>query len=161
MKKNLLLSVLLLLSLTIILSSCGGSSSDTPQPTTSDLGTFLGSIQASNDPQTGLGYLLNAKVSVSRKGSDVTVKITGNPGFDREYTGSVTSEVSQSKIYNIELKQQTKLTTKNVAGSLVISGNSLAFDVNISSDNVSAVDNGQTITLSGKIRMIGANMIRQ
>lgn len=161
MKKNLLLSVLFLLSLTIILSSCGGSSSDAPQPTTSDLGTFLGSIQVSNDPQTGLGYLLSAKVSVSRKGSDVTIKITGTPGFDREYTGSVTSEVPQSKIYNIELKQQTNPTTKNVAGSLVISGNSLAFDVNINSDNVSATDNGQTIIISGKIRMIGTNMIRQ
>ncbi|MFM9838988.1 MAG: hypothetical protein ACKVOQ_12035 [Cyclobacteriaceae bacterium] len=160
MKKNLLLSVLLLLSLTIILSSCGGGS-DSPQPTSSDLGTFLGSVQVSNDPQTGLGYLLNAKVVVSRKGSDVTIKVTGDPGFDREYTGSVIAEVPQNKAYSISLKQQTKPTTKTVAGNLVISGNSLAFDANTNSDNVNAIDNGKTITISGKVTMIGTNMIRQ
>jgi hypothetical protein len=160
MKKNLLLSVLLLLSLTIILSSCGGSS-DSPQPTSSDLGTFLGSVQVSNDPQTGLGYLLSAKVVVSRKGSDVTIKVTGDPGFDREYTGSVIAEVPQNKAYSISLKQQTQPTTKTVAGNLVISGNSLAFDANTNSDNVNAIDNGKTITISGKVTMIGTNMIRQ
>jgi uncharacterized Zn-binding protein involved in type VI secretion len=160
MKKNLLLSVLLLLSLTIILSSCGGSS-DTPQPTASDLGTFLGSIQVSNDPQTGLGYLLNAKVAVTRKGSDVTIKVTGDPSFDREYTGSVIAEVPQNKTYTISLKQQTKPASKTIAGDLVISGNSLAFDVNTNSDNVNAIDNGKTIAISGKVTMIGTTMIRQ
>jgi hypothetical protein len=159
MKKNLLLSALLLLSLTIFLSSCGGS--DNPQPTTSDLGTFLGQIQVSDDPLTKLGYVTNAKVSVSRKGSDVTVKIIGTPSFDREYTGSIIAEVPQNKTYTISLKQQTKPATKIVAGNLVIIENSLGFDVNISSDNVSAIDDGQTITISGKIGMIGTNMIRQ
>jgi hypothetical protein len=160
MKRNLLLSILLLLSLTIFLSSCGGSN-DTPQPTASDLGTFLGSIQVSNDPQTGLGYLLNAKVAVSRKGSDVTIKVTGDPSFDREYTGSVIAEVPQNKTYTISLKQQTKPASKTIAGDLVISGNSLAFDVNANSENVNAIDNGKTITISGKVTMIGTNMIRQ
>jgi hypothetical protein len=160
MKKNLLLSALLLLSFTIYLSSCGGSS-DAPQPTNSDLGTFLGSIQVSNDPQTGLGYLLNSKVSVSRKGSDVTIKITGTPSFDREYTGSVIAEVPQNKTYSITLKQQSKPSTKTVAGNLIIDGNSLGFDVGINSDNISADDNGKTITISGKMRMIGSSMIRQ
>ncbi len=160
MKKNLLLSVLLLLSLTIVLSSCGGSS-DTPQPTASDLGTFLGSIQVSDDPQTDLGYINNAKVSVSRKGSDITVKIIGNPGFDREYTGSLISEAPQSGIYSFSLKQQTKPSTKTISGQLGIIGNSLSFGVNSTADNVSAIDNGQTITLLGKINMIGSNMVRQ
>jgi hypothetical protein len=160
MKKNLLLSVLLLLSFTIYLSSCGGSS-DSPQPATSDLGTFLGSIQVSNDPQTGLGYLLNAKATVSRKGSDITIKVTGDPGFDREYTGSVIAEVPQNKTYSISLKQQTKPTAKTVAGNLVISGNSLGFDANVNSDNVNAIYNGQTIALSGKLTLIGSNMVRQ
>jgi hypothetical protein len=149
-----------LLSLTILLSSCGGGS-DTPQPTASDLGTFLGSIQVSNDPLTALGYVNSAKVSVSRKGSDVTVKITGTPGFDREYTGSIIAEVPQNKTYTISLKQQTKPATKTVAGNLVIIENSLGFDVNVSSDNVNVIDNGQTISISGKIGMIGTNMIRQ
>jgi hypothetical protein len=160
MKKTPLLSVLFLLSLIIFLNSCG-SSSDTPQPSTPDLGTFLGSIQVSNDPLTALGYITSAKVSVNRKGSDVTIKITGNPNFDREYTGSVIAEVPQNNTYSISMKQQSKPSTKIVAGNLVISGNSLGFDVNISSDNVSAIDNGNTITLSGKIGMIGTNMIRQ
>jgi hypothetical protein len=159
MKKNLLLSALLLLSSTIYLSSCG--SSDSPQPTASDLGTFLGSIQVSNDPQTGLGYLLNAKVTVSRKGSDVTIKVTGDPGFDREYTGSIIAEVPQNKTYTMSLKQQTKPTTKTVAGNLVISGNSLGFDANVNSDNVNAIYNSQTVTISGKLTLIGSNMVRQ
>jgi hypothetical protein len=160
MKKNLLLSVLLLLSLTIFLSSCGGSS-DAPQPTASDLGAFLGQIQVTDDPQTDLGYILNAKVSVSRKGSDVTIKVTGDPSFDREYTGSVIAEVPQNKTYTISLKQQTKPSSKTIAGDLVINGNSLAFDVNANSENVNAIDNGKTITISGKVTMIGTNMIRQ
>jgi hypothetical protein len=160
MKKNLLLSVLLLLSLPIFYSSCS-SSSDSPQPAASDLGTFLGSIQVSNDPQTGLGYLLNAKVAVSRKGSDVTIKVTGDPGFDREYTGSVIAEVPQNKTYSISMKQQTKPTTKTVAGNLVISGNSLGFDANVNNDGVNAINNGQTISLSGKLTLIGSNMVRQ
>lgn len=160
MKKNLLLSALLLLSFTIYLSSCGGGS-DSPQPTSSDLGTFLGSIQVTDDPQTDLGYINNAKISVSRKGADVTIKITGDPSFDREYTGSVLAEVPQNKTYSISMKQQSKPATKIVAGNLIINGNSLGFDLNVSSDNVNAIDNGQTITLSGKIGMIGTNMIRQ
>jgi hypothetical protein len=160
MKKNLLLSALLLLSFIIYLSSCGGSS-DTPQPTNSDLGTFLGSIQVSNDPQTGLGYLLNSKVSVSRKGSDVTIKITGTPSFDREYTGSVIAEVPQNKTFSTTLKQQSKPSTKTVVGNLIIDGNSLGFDIGINSDNINADDNGKTITISGKMRMIGSSMIRQ
>ena len=153
-------SVLLLLSFTIYLSSCGGSS-DSPQPATPDLGTFLGQIQVTDDPQTNLGYINSAKVSVSRKGSDVTVKITGTPGFDREYTGSLIAEVPQLKTYSISLKQQTKPSTKIVAGNLNISENSLGFDVNVSSDNVSVIDGSRTITISGKIGMIGTTMIRQ
>jgi hypothetical protein len=160
MKKKPVVPALLLLSLTILLSSCGGGS-DNPQPTTSDLGTFLGQLQVSDDPLTKLGYITNAKVAVSRRGSDITINITGTPSFDREYTGSIVAEVPQNKTYSISLKQQSKPSTKTIAGNLVINGNSLGIDVNISSDNVNATDNGQTISISGKIGMIGSNMIRQ
>lgn len=159
MKKNLLLSVLLLLSSIILLTSCSGS--DTPQPTASDLGTFLGQIQVTDDPQTNLGYINDAKISISRKGSDVTIKITGNPGFDREYAGTIIAEVAQLQSYSISFKQQTKPATKNVAGNIVISNNSSGFNIDVTSDAVSVIDDGQTVSITGKLKLIGASLVRQ
>lgn len=159
-KKHLLLSALLLLSLTIYLSSCGGSSDDA-QPTTSDLGTFLGEVQVSDDPLTKLGYITGSKVSVSRKGADVTVKITGTPSLDREYTGTMIAESAQTKSYSVSFKQQTKPATKNAAGNLVISGNSLGFDIDLLSDAVNAIDGTQTISITGKLKLLGSNLVRQ
>lgn len=154
------LSVLFLLFPILFFSHCGDGSS-TPQPTTSDLGTFSGSIQVSDDPQTALGYLLNAKATVSRKGSDVTVKIIGDPSFDRDYAGSVVAEVPQNNVYSISLKQQSKPTSKVVAGNLIIDGNSFGFDINVNNENINVIANGKTITLSGKLRILGTSMIRQ
>ncbi len=159
MKKNHFVTALLLLPLSILSPSC--NTSDAARPISSDLGMFLGQIQVSDELFTKLRYLSNAKVSISRNGSDVNIKITGTPDFDREYTGNMTAEIPQNKSYVVSLKQQTKPNTKIVTGDLVIDGNALNIQVNVSNDNLNAIENGQIISLSGKIKMIGTSIIRQ
>jgi hypothetical protein len=135
---------------------------NTPQVGTADFGTFVGSLQVSDDPQTKLGYIYNAKVSVIASGSDVVIKIVGNESFDREYTGTILSSSGPNSIINI--KKQTKPTQKTAGNQLVISNNSLATDINLIDDTIVTKESPtstSTTTITGKIRILGTNLLRQ
>ena len=72
---------------------------------------------------------------------------------------------SSSKPYptRIELKQ-TKPVDKNVTGTCAIINNTLALDINYLSDNITVREtptSPTTITITGKIRMLGSNLIKQ
>ena len=127
-----------------------------------DLGVFQGNIQVVDDPQTKLGYIYNAKVSVTVLGADATIKITGDNGFDREYTGSYSSQVKGTS--NIVLKSQKKPSEKIIGGNVIIFDNKLTVDISIANDNVSVKANPaatQTIQIVGKLRMIGTDLLKQ
>jgi len=147
------------IALILFLSSCKKDDAS-PSPGGS-LGTYAGSIQVTDDPVTKLGYIYNAKVAVSTSGSTITVKVTGDLSFDREYTGTITT--SQSGQYYSTLTKQTKPTDKTVGGSIIILGNELAITVNSVSDNVNVKDpnTSQNISITGKVGMIGTNLIKQ
>lgn len=148
-------------SITNISCSNDDDSTPTPNPATS-LGSFAGNIQVSDDPQTKLGYIYNAVVKVTTSGSSATIKITGNDGFDREYSANVA--FSQSGTTSINIVKQTKPVEKNSSGSVVISNNSLGLDINYVSDNITVREtptSPTTITITGKIRMLGSNFVKQ
>ena len=145
----------------VMLSGLSGCGSDDAKPSATSLGTFAGVLSVVDDPQTQLGTITNVRVTVSVTGSSATIKVIGDSGFDREYTGNVTA--SQTGSYIIAMANQTKPTSKIAAGDLVISNNTLAITIKLSSDNVTAVKSGttQTTQISGKINMVGTNLIKQ
>jgi hypothetical protein len=166
MKNSILKSVVLVSLLSLFSSSCSKSSDDTVTgsnpPTVTSLGSFTGNFQVSNDPLTQLGYVYGAVATVSTVGTDATMKVTGPNGLDRTYTGTVT-EVSGT-IVIISINKQTLPVDKIAAGQLVIQGNTLTMDVNLANDAVDAKEtptSTTTITISGKIRMIGSDFIKQ
>ncbi|MBT1687988.1 hypothetical protein [Dawidia soli] len=143
--------------------ACGSDDGNDPGPGGADLGTYVGNIQVVNDPQTSLGYIQNARVTVSHNGTTGTVKVTGDPGFEREYTGTYTSQVEG--YYQIDVTKQTKPVEK-VAGDVVsIIDNKLTFWIDLASDEVTVRDedpaNTGTFKISGKIQMIGTNMLKE
>ncbi|MDJ1496090.1 hypothetical protein QNI19_24350 [Cytophagaceae bacterium DM2B3-1] len=145
--------------LAIAFSSCKKDSND-PAPGNSSLGTFVGNIQVVDDPQTQLGYIYNAEVSVTTSGSDATVKITGDPGFEREYTGKVTTR--QDGLYDITLSKQTKPAEKVAGERVVIINNKLTISLDVANDNVTVRKNtttNETLQITGKISMIGTDML--
>lgn len=171
MKISVLKSVLLLATLALF-ASCkkkdgnnGGSPEPSPNPAPAPevvLGTFSGNLQVADDPQTTLGYVYNTKVKVVATGNNATIKVTGNDGFDREYAGTVTSSGSSSAF--IDIKRQTKPVDKIAGTSMAIMGNQLTITINLAGDNVTARPNPtatNTINISGKIQMIGTNLLRQ
>lgn len=165
MNSKKILKSILILTFSIVAISCGkdddNSTTPTPNPGTS-LGSFAGNIQVSDDPQTSLGYIYNSVVTLNTSGTSATIKITGNEGFDREYTGNVVS--SGSGITNISLVKQTKPVDKNATGSFVIFNNDLTLDVNYVSDNITVREtptSPTTINITGKVRMLGTNLIKQ
>lgn len=165
MNSKKILKSILILAFSIATMSCSKDDDNSTTPSTNSgtsLGSFAGNIQVSNDPQTNLGYIYNAVVSISTSGSSATIKITGNEGFDREYTGSVVS--TSGGVTNMSLIKQTKPVEKAATGSCVIINNALALDVNYLSDNITVREtptSPSTITITGKIRMLGSNLIKQ
>ena len=164
MKNSIFKAVLLLFTVATITSCSNNDDNDGPDTPNSgtSLGTFAGSIQVANDPFTNLGYIYNAKVIVSRSGTNATIKITGNEGFDREYKGVVTS--SSGTMTFIQIQKQIKPVEKNAGTDMLINGNELTIDVNLASDNITvkpSPTSTSTINVIGKIRMIGTSMIRQ
>lgn len=162
--KKILKSVLILV-FSIATISCSkdddSSTTPTPNPSTS-LGSFVGNIQVSDDPQTNLGYIYNAVVTVTTSGSSAIIKITGNEGFDREYNANVT--FSQNGTTNMNIVKQTKPAEKNSSGTVIISNNSLGLDINYVSDNITVREtptSPTTVIISGKVRMLGSNLVKQ
>ena len=132
-----------------------------PQPD-GNLGTFAGSIQVSNDPVTQVGYLYDVKVTVTRNGPDATVKVAGDPDFNREYTGTVTGPVAGS--YDIVLNRQTKPVEKIAGDRVIILNNKLTITLAVANDNVSAWNNPnktQKLSISGKLQLIGTEMLKE
>lgn len=163
MNSNFFLSALILM-FSITNLSCSNdddSTTPTPNPGTS-LGSFAGNIQVSDDPQTKLGYIYNSVVTISASGTSATIKITGNESFDREYSGNIVS--TGGGVTNISLVKQTKPVDKSATGSFVIFNNALSVDVNYVSDNITVREtptSPTTINITGKIRMLGSNLIKQ
>lgn len=136
---------------------------DTPSNNVgTNLGTFVGNLQVSNDPQTKLGYIYNAKVTVSTLGTDATIKIVGNEGFDREYTGTVFSSNTLSTF--ITIKKQTKPVEKIAGNDLQITNNSLAIMMSLANDKVVVKETPTSTTtteIDGKISMVGTDFLKQ
>ncbi|MBT1708263.1 hypothetical protein KK062_08510 [Fulvivirgaceae bacterium PWU5] len=157
--RNLFLGMML----TTILLACGSDDSNDPTPGgDGNLGTYVGNIQVTDDPQTDLGYILNAKVTVSHSGSTATVKITGDPGFDREYTGTYTSQVEG--YHDINLTKQTKPVEKVAGDRVSIIDNELTVVINLANDEVTLRDSPTTdvtLKISGKLQMIGTDLLKE
>ncbi len=164
MKNSIFKSAILLFAVASIISCSNSDDNDgsgTPNPGTI-LGTFVGNIQVRNDPQTTLGYIYNAKVTVSTSGTNATIKVTGNEGFDREYAGVVTA--NNGSITFIQIQKQTKPVEKTAGTDMAINGNELAIQINLASDNITVKEtptSASTINITGKIGMIGSGMIKQ
>lgn len=126
-------------------------------------GTYEGNLQVTDDPQTNLGYVFNTNVTLTTSGSNATIKITGNEGFDREYSGTVNAGSTASNTI-IGITKQTKPVDKTAGGSLVIINNSLTIDVNLTNDAViirKLLSSPTTITITGKIEMIGTSLLKK
>jgi hypothetical protein len=159
MKKTIQFLVVITISLTSLLFACKKDNS--VSPTENNLGTYSGTLQVADDPQTQLGYIYNAKVSVLLNGNNVTIKITGGSGFDREYTGTLISHLND--MYTFSINKQTKPSEKTAGDRLQISGNQLVFQVLIANDNISAIKantTSQTIQITGKLSVIGTTMLK-
>ena len=160
MKKNL--SKIFVCIAFVALSACSKDDSPNPGSASGSLGTFAGNIQVSDDPQTKLGYIYNAKVTVTKSGNNATIKIKGDLNVDREYTGTVAS--SGNGNYYINISKQTKPSAKNATESLVINNNALAFMIGVSNDSETVKASPaatSSIVISGKIQLIGTGMIKE
>lgn len=159
--KALLKKMSIVLASVLILSCSKEDDANTPS-SDQNLGTFAGNFQVTDDPQTNLGYVFNTNVTVTKSGSNATITITGNDGFNREYTGTITGG-SSSTTNMFALTRQTKPVDKSAAGTLLVSNNELAFDLGLASDAVMVRSSvtGPTFTITGKIQMIGTNFLKQ
>ncbi len=155
---------IILISVTI--SSCSKDDTSANNGTlpsgNSNLGTFAGNIQVTDDPQTKLGYIYNAEVTINTSGVNATVKIIGDGGFNREFTGLLSAGSTQTNS-SISLSKQTKPVDKNVSGNVFIDVNELLLNMNIPSDAVSvkSTTTGVAFNIDGKIKMLGTNFIRK
>ncbi|RAW01602.1 hypothetical protein [Pseudochryseolinea flava] len=157
-----MLSYLLLVVVTISMFGCGSDDDDSPNSGGGELGSFIGHLQVSDDPQTDLGYVFNAKVTVTKSGSKATVKITGDLGFDREYTGDVNTHVGD--MFDMTITKQTKPTEKNAGDRLVISSNKLTVQLDVANDKVQVKESAAATTgfeIVGKLQMIGTDLLRE
>lgn len=162
MKKNVR-NLFLGMLLTGVVFACGSDDSNDPTPGGSgDLGTYAGNIMVVDDPQSQLGYVLNAKVNVSLSGKTATIKITGDPGFEREFTGAVESQLEG--YYMINITKQTKPVEKIAGDDLVISDNKLSISIDLASDEVLVYDEpagDAKITIKGKLEMTGSGLLKE
>lgn len=160
MKKNL--SKIFVCLFLVVLSGC---SNDDDSPDTgsgsADLGTYSGNIQVVDDPQTVLGYIYNAKVSVTKSGNNATIKVKGDLNVDREYTGTIDSSANDS--YIISIKTQVKPSAKIATDKVIISNNQLTIQIGVANDseNVKTSPTGTSIVIAGKLQMIGTGMIKE
>ena len=159
--KTRIYSVVALLALATCFCACGSDDDATPGGN-EEIGTFAGNIQITDDPQTELGYILNAKVKVTRSGNNATIKITGDPSFDREYSGTFTT--LQTNSYTIKIEKQIKPTEKIAGEQIVITDNKLTVGIEVANDNVLVRTNpntSETVQISGKLEMIGAGLLKE
>lgn len=158
MKIQILFAVVALISISFLFSC---KKDNDAKPSGSDLGLFVGNIQVSDDPQTKLGYIYNAKVGVKTSGNMATVAVTGDGGLDREYSGTYTS---QGTAYQVTLANQIKPSQKIVGGDVVIIGAKLSMDISVANDNVTVKGSPtatQSFEITGKLRMLGSDLLKQ
>jgi hypothetical protein len=153
---------LIAISLLVIVSVSCSKDSDSSSSNGTNYGTFVGNLQVVDDPQTKLGYVFNTNVTVTTSGSNGTIKVTGDDGFDREYIGTVNAG-STANIALIVINKQTKPVDKNAAGSVTVSGSELAIQLNLASDDIVVRQTATTPTfnIAGKIGIIGAPFIKK
>lgn len=160
--KTFIKKISILLALTMILSCSKDDAPATSNSTVADLGTYEGNLQVTSDPQTNLGYVFNTKVAITTSGTNATIKVTGNEGFDREFTGTVNAGSSVSGTI-IGLTKQTKPVDKTAGGTVVIINNSLSIDLNLNNDAVVVRRETTTpvFTILGKVEMIGTSLLKK
>jgi hypothetical protein len=160
-KKNIFF-IAMALFFAFVSCSKDDNKTDSPNSTGGSFGTFVGNLQITDDPQTNLGYVYNAKVTVITSGTNGTIKITGNEGFDREYTGEVVFSNSTSAVINI--KKQTKPVDKIAGSNMAIDGNNLAINISLADDKVTVRKSPTATTtfeIAGKINMLGSGLLKQ
>ena len=115
-----------------------------------------------DDPQTLSGYITGLKVAISVKGGEATIKVTGQPNFDRTFTGNVAS--AQSGVYDINISKQS-LPAQKIAGTrLIVSNNKATITLDVANDEVtvkSAPNSPTTILITGKLQFIGTDLLKQ
>lgn len=156
--RNLFLSMVL----TSVLACGSDDDSNDPGPGGADLGTYAGNILIVDDPQTQLGYVLNARVTVAHNGTTATVKVNGDPGFEREYTGTYESQVAG--YHSINLTKQTKPVEKVAGDNVSIIDNKLTITIDLASDEVTVYDEptgDAKITIKGKLEMVGSGLLKE
>jgi len=125
-------------------------------------GTYAGgALQLSDDPFTKIGCVTNPLATVNTISNKATVVVTGDNGFTREYTG--TFDEQQGMTY-ITLTRQSKPSDKVVGGNVVISSNKLTFSIDVSNESITAKTTPtgtQTATISGKLKILGVDMLRR
>ncbi|WP_395077640.1 hypothetical protein [Flavobacterium sp.] len=161
--KTFIKKISILLVLTMILSCSKDDAPAASNSTVADLGTFAGNLQVSDDPQTDLGYVYNTNVTVTTSGTNATMKITGNEGFDREYTGTISAGSTASSTI-ITINKQTKPVDKIAGSTVLVINNELSIDINLANDRVTVrktPTSPTTVDIVGKIRMIGTNLLKK
>lgn len=168
LKKSIMKTIFKNLSILFVLIAALSCSKDnnTPDPNitsgSANLGTFVGKLQVTDDPQTKLGYVFNTNVTVTTSGATATIKVTGNDGFDREFTGSVNPGSTPSSTM-ITINRQTKPVDKIAGSTLIISNNELAINVNLAIDQVvtrQTTTSATTLIITGKIQMLGTTLLK-
>lgn len=159
MKKKL--SKIFVCLVVVMLSSCNKDDDSNTDGGSANLGTFSGNIQVTDDPQTVLGYIYNAKVTVLKSGNNATIKVKGDLNVDREYTGTFDS--SANGAYIISIKRQEKPSSKIAIDKAIISNNELAIMIGVANDSevVKKSPDGTSFVISGKLEMIGTGMIKE
>jgi len=160
MKKNL--SKIFVCLLVVMLSGCSNDDDSNTDAGSDNLGTFSGNIQVTDDPQTALGYIYNAKVTVVKSGNNATIKVKGDLNVDREYTGTVDSAVDGT--YLITIKKQEKPSSKIATDKVIISNNQLTISIGVANDSETvrtAPNSAGSIVIAGKLQMIGTGMIKE
>ena len=161
--KTFIKKISILLALTMILSCSKDDAPATSNSTVADLGTYEGNLQVTSDPQTNLGYVFNTKVAITTSGTNATIKVTGNEGFDREFTGTVNAGSSVSGTI-ITINKQTKPVDKIAGSTVLVINNELSIDINLANDRVTVrktPTSPTTVDIVGKIRMIGTNLLKK
>jgi len=152
--KIILLQSFILLGL---LGCSGGGTNDDEFIETVSLGSFEGSFQVVNVPQTNLGFINNSKANFTQTGDRFTMTVSGDGGFNRIYEGKITGEGANNS-FLMTLEKQVSPVEKIADGALSIANNIASIEITLENDEVTLekIDgNGDTITfeLAGKLRI--------